>query len=167
MFGFAAQYGGVPDAVCVGGGGVETDETPLADNLAVGVEFLDADLVKIGRTVDAATLLRFVEQQAVVVQPLFFVGIGKGGKIVGNQIAVTGENALRGVGFGLQARLPEWLTKSYSQKPIRRKWRSASQLRKETISASWLRPSFRIIWLTKQKLAAQFVFAFHNCAQFG
>ena len=37
-------------------------------------------------------------------QPLFFVGIGEGGEIVGNLIVVTGEDALRGVGFGLQAR---------------------------------------------------------------
>ena len=57
IFGFAAQYGDAPDAVGVGGGGVETDEAPLADNLAVGVEFVDADLVEIGRTVDAAALL--------------------------------------------------------------------------------------------------------------
>ena len=57
MFGFAAQYGDVPNAVGVGGGSVETDEAPLADNLAVGVEFVDADLVEIGRAVDAAALL--------------------------------------------------------------------------------------------------------------
>ena len=167
MFGFAAQYGGVPDAVCVGGGGVETDETPLADNLAVGVEFLDADLVKIGRTVDAATLLRFVEQQAVVVQPLFFVGIGKGGKIVGNQIAVTGENALRGVGFGLQARAAGMVDQIVFAEAHQEEM-AVGQPAEERNDLRILAAAFvQNHLVNQQKLAAQFVFAFHNCAQFG
>ena len=167
MLGFAAQHGDVPDTVGVGGGGVEADEAPLADNLAVGVEFLDADLVEIGRAVDAAALRRAVEQQAVVAQPLFFVGIGEGGKIVGNLIAVTGEDALRGVGFGLQARAAGVVDQIVFAEAHQQEM-AVGQPAEEGDDFRILAAAFvQNHLVNQQKLAAQFVFAFHNRAQFG
>ena len=100
-------------------------------------------------------------------QPLFLVGIGEGGKIIGNQITVTSEDALRSVGFGLQARAAGMVDQIVFAEAHQEEM-AVGQPAEEGDDFRILAAAFvQNHLVNQQELTAQFVFALYNCTQFG
>lgn len=73
----AADDGNAPDGLGVGGRGEQAEETPLTDDVAVGVELLHTDVVEVGRPMHGGAAVRLGEHQELVLTGL---GAGVGGQ---------------------------------------------------------------------------------------